>query len=118
MSRVKPYKAKRRLADYAALQEARRLAVAQYLAFPGGRVIAEQTGSIKELVFDVPMLSRSAPPYESAEEEWQIEQARSRAAGQIGRHLISNGFVQETVHGNMPADRRTRFRLLVAKVGP
>lgn len=141
MSRIKPYKAKRRIADYAALEQARKIAaeiaVAHYrtslMKFFDRRKATEPIrwergpgsyhgfdflrGQMEKAQYAV-MVEDDSSPRSIERSGYMIEHARRGTPIEIAQYLMKEGFIKESsdhVHG---IGHRLTFTIYAAKVTP
>jgi hypothetical protein len=135
MSRIKPYKSKRRIADFKALEYARSEAVERYRTGlmelfdrhqprepiqwtpgPGAfHTIKVLMGQIEKAQYTV-MVEDEPRPGTQSRSGFLVEHARRGAALKIAQYLMHEGFIQETndqVHG---IGHRLTFTIFAAKV--
>jgi hypothetical protein len=134
MSRVKPYKAKMRIADYAALQRARNEAVYQYrqglMEFFDRKRITDPIqwnagpGAFRALPIIQKTIEKAQ--YVAMAEEmhhhaagqrmaWILKGVREGAAYKLAQYLMAEGFIKETVDEVHGYGKRLTFTIYVAR---
>ena len=135
MSRIKPYKAKRRIADYQALEDARRIAVDSYRAGlmdyfdrrrprepirwnPGPGCVRNfqvLMGQIEKAQYTA-MIYDDSSSHSKLRSVFMIEQAGRGAALEIAKYLMNEGFIKESKEHVPGLGHRLTFTFYAAKV--
>jgi hypothetical protein len=132
MSRVKPYKAKRRIADYAAIASACNQAVEQYrhsiqwafdlrkpewpICFPD--IMSKKKTSLigRVMQAELTAIIEDEPPWYKPRTDAMIENAQRGAVMQLAKYLSENGLVSEVRESVPGIGARLTFTCFACKI--